>query len=329
VTIYNYGRFLPTALDSLLGQSVPFDQIIVVDDGSTDETPEVLSRYEGRVQAIRIENSGQLGACVEGLKYARSEYVYVLDADDYIPRDFLREIKTHLVDEPDKVQFQLTAVDEAGRETGSVFPTYPPVYGSPEARADNEAMGFYICPPTSGNLFRRSVFEKMDFSRMATRAPFDGTPVLVIPYLGSIKSLNRPMAFYRIHGNSDSQWGNPTKQVLERELNMYYKRRDEAASAVGKEIFYFKNSETAYALERSMMLAALNGKMSPSRTILKYIRKISASNLPTKQKIVLSGWALSFSLPGAAMRQYAVRIRRSPSSRPRLLQQAVRRLLRA
>jgi glycosyltransferase involved in cell wall biosynthesis len=92
VTAYNLARYLPAALDSALAQESPGGpiQIIVVDDGSTDNTQEVLAAYADRVEVIRQENGGLVKAVDTGLSAVRGDYVALLDADDEWPRDRLR-----------------------------------------------------------------------------------------------------------------------------------------------------------------------------------------------------------------------------------------------
>ena len=88
VTAYNYERYLGEALDSALAQDYPADrlEIIVVDDGSTDGTPDVARRYAaehpGRIRYIRQDNSGLAAATTRGLQEARGELITLLDADD-------------------------------------------------------------------------------------------------------------------------------------------------------------------------------------------------------------------------------------------------------
>jgi len=92
VTAYNLARFLPAALDSALAQESPGGpvQIIVVDDGSTDDTPRVLAAYGDRVEVIRKRNGGLVAAVDTGLAAVRGEYIALLDADDEWPADRLR-----------------------------------------------------------------------------------------------------------------------------------------------------------------------------------------------------------------------------------------------
>lgn len=82
VPAYNAARFLRDAVDALLVQTMPPSEIIVIDDGSTDDTPKVCARYAGRIVTIRQENRGEAGARNAGLARATGEFVCLLDADD-------------------------------------------------------------------------------------------------------------------------------------------------------------------------------------------------------------------------------------------------------
>jgi glycosyltransferase involved in cell wall biosynthesis len=73
VPAYNHARYLPQALDSLLAQDHPDLEVIVLDDGSTDATPEVLERYTGRVRWERQANMGQAATLNRGWRMARGE----------------------------------------------------------------------------------------------------------------------------------------------------------------------------------------------------------------------------------------------------------------
>jgi glycosyltransferase involved in cell wall biosynthesis len=79
---YNSAATLPATLDSVLGQTYPRIEIIVVDDGSTDATPELLARYAPRVRAIRQANGGLARARNAGCAAASGSFIALLDADD-------------------------------------------------------------------------------------------------------------------------------------------------------------------------------------------------------------------------------------------------------
>jgi hypothetical protein len=92
IPAFNLARYLPAAIDSALAQQPPGGsvEIIVVDDGSVDDTPAVLDAYRDRVKVIRQPNRGFVAAVDRGLSEVTGEYVALLDADDEWPRDRLR-----------------------------------------------------------------------------------------------------------------------------------------------------------------------------------------------------------------------------------------------
>jgi glycosyltransferase involved in cell wall biosynthesis len=93
ITNFNYGRYLTQAVDSVVSQITPFDEIIVVDDASTDESREVLSKLSKRISTLKIvfrkENGGQLAAFETGIAQSSGDILFFLDADDIYSRDYL------------------------------------------------------------------------------------------------------------------------------------------------------------------------------------------------------------------------------------------------
>ena len=81
IPTYNHAHFLPDALSSVLTQTRPADEIIVVDDGSCDNPGAVIERFPG-VRLIKQENRGRSAARNTGLWNANSSHVVFLDADD-------------------------------------------------------------------------------------------------------------------------------------------------------------------------------------------------------------------------------------------------------
>lgn len=84
---YNYGRYLSHAVESVLSQTYSNIEIIVVNNGSTDNSLDVLSAYSGKVKVINQSNMGQSGARNSGLLESTGEYLAFLDADDYWTSD--------------------------------------------------------------------------------------------------------------------------------------------------------------------------------------------------------------------------------------------------
>jgi glycosyltransferase involved in cell wall biosynthesis len=93
IPTYNRAQFLPECLDSVLSQTVPPAQVIVINDGSTDNTREVLEPYMGRIEYLEKENGGRSTALNLGLSRVRGDYVWTMDDDDVALPDAL---ETHL-----------------------------------------------------------------------------------------------------------------------------------------------------------------------------------------------------------------------------------------
>jgi glycosyltransferase involved in cell wall biosynthesis len=100
--VFNGEKFLAAALDSLLAQSFPDWNLVVVDDGSTDSTPEILaSCQDERIRVIRQANGGEASARNTGLDAADGEYIAFLDADDLYLPNALADTTSYLDSHPD------------------------------------------------------------------------------------------------------------------------------------------------------------------------------------------------------------------------------------
>ncbi|HZO87540.1 MAG TPA: glycosyltransferase family 2 protein [Chthonomonadaceae bacterium] len=92
IPCYNQARYLDQAIDSLLAQTYRHVEIIVVDDGSPDNTHEVAARYGDRVRYVRKENFGLPAAVNTGILHATGEFLIYLDADDYLWPDMIARL---------------------------------------------------------------------------------------------------------------------------------------------------------------------------------------------------------------------------------------------
>ena len=142
--------YLAAALDSILGQSEPAAEVVVVDDGSVDRTPEILAGYGDALRVLRQPHGGHAAAMNTGITAARAEILAFLDADDLWEPDALavRLARLRQVDRPDIV---------AGHVVQFV---------SPELDT-SAATSFHFDPrPTASGLFQASLIRRDVFTRV-------------------------------------------------------------------------------------------------------------------------------------------------------------------
>ena len=108
IPCYNGARFLRQTIASLFDQTCPPDEIIVVDDGSTDDSAAIASGIHSRIQVIRQANRGESAARNVGLRAALSNYVVFLDADDLLAPDAIRHLGAAVAGVPGAVAVMST-----------------------------------------------------------------------------------------------------------------------------------------------------------------------------------------------------------------------------
>ena len=101
IPTYNRVTFLKDAIDSVLAQTFLDFELIVVDDGSTDDTPKLLSSYNNKVRVITQTNQGPSAARNRGIEATKSEWIAFLDSDDVWKPDKLKKQVQFITDNPD------------------------------------------------------------------------------------------------------------------------------------------------------------------------------------------------------------------------------------
>lgn len=119
IASYNYAHLLPRAIESALAQSCQDYEIIVVDDGSTDNTPEVVQPYLGKIHYHRQKNMGHCATNNKGVSLASGRYCYFLDADDELLEDALARFAQAIREHGEMPMFfgGYVSVQENGEET--------------------------------------------------------------------------------------------------------------------------------------------------------------------------------------------------------------------
>lgn len=199
---YNYGHFLKRCIDSALAIKYRNKEVLVIDDGSTDRSRDVISEYGKNVRAFFKPNGGQVNSSNFGFNESQGELIFFLDADDAAHPDVL-DVVTR-VWEPNvcKVQFPLYIIDGQGKPVG-IFPAFPARLTPGNIRSDLLLTGLYPCPPTSGNIYSRWYLEKLFPLDEKSFKGADGPLNTVAPLYGEVITLQQPLAYYRVHESND------------------------------------------------------------------------------------------------------------------------------
>ena len=153
---YNYGRFLRDAIDSALAQTYPHIEVVVVDDGSTDNSREVIESYGNRIRSVLKENGGQGSAFNAGFAASKGDILCFLDSDDaFYPTKVERIVGEFASDlNVGWVTHALAITDEKRVETGR-FHSLGNSFRSDYRGAVRWGRIKISYPPTSGQCFSR------------------------------------------------------------------------------------------------------------------------------------------------------------------------------
>jgi hypothetical protein len=227
---YNYGRFLADAIDSALAQTHRDTEVIVVDDGSTDDSRAVIARYGGRhggrVTAVLKENAGMASTYNAGFPRSRGDVVVFLDADDMLLPTAVESALAGWAARPDaaKVHWPLWEVDARGARTGGVVPQLPLRAGDFRDAVLADGPDAYLSPPTSGNAWRRAFLDTvLPMPEPEFRQHADVYLATLAAVAGPVGLVETPQALYRVHGSNDYA-GRPVEEKNRRNLAIYEHR---------------------------------------------------------------------------------------------------------
>jgi glycosyl transferase family 2 len=265
---YNYGHLIEDAIESVRGQDFPSDEleIIVVDDGSTDDTPRRLLRYESAVRYIRKDNGGQASALNVGIRAARGTVVSLLDADDIWYRDKLRRVIREFEDPAvDVVNHHMDVVDAGGRRLGRLPDphTQGPMPFDPRPLRSYLGGRLPFFPPTSGMSIRASCLRRIGSIPEEFRICADLYLLAILPfYAHEFRLVELPLAEYRIHGQN--HWsgpaGAPRPDAMIRVLRLACSHVERVARDLGHDPRHLTRTFRAMEAEQTIALYRLQGR---------------------------------------------------------------------
>ena len=205
---FNYARYIRAAIDSALAQTYKNVEVVVVDDGSTDNSREIISSYGDRVLGVFKPNGGHASAFNSGFHASHGSIVMFLDADDVLLPSAVEEVVDAWGPGVAKVQFVLAHIDAQGRTLGTTVPYLPAQMPGGDIRASILEAGGYIGVPTSGNAFAHTVCERLlPLPEAQWRQAADTSLEIIAPFLGDVVSIRKTLGCYRIHDANHGMLG--------------------------------------------------------------------------------------------------------------------------
>jgi glycosyltransferase involved in cell wall biosynthesis len=202
IDTYNYGRFIEVAIDSVLAQDFDLGavEILVVDDGSSDDTRERVGQYGERVRYLWKENGGQASALNLGFAASRGEIVATLDADDYFLPGKLRRVVEEFGRRPGAGMVYHARLNLRGGTGEFDRPEFAEVSGF--VARDATKLLKYDLHPTSCLAFRRHLVSRLLPIPESLPIQADGHLVLLMPLIAEVAAVAEALAVYRLHGGN-------------------------------------------------------------------------------------------------------------------------------
>ncbi|MGB3614081.1 MAG: glycosyltransferase [Elainellaceae cyanobacterium] len=333
---YNYARFIQEAIESACKQTYSNIEVIVVDDGSTDGSKDIIAAFGDRIIPVYKENGGQASAFNAGFNISRGDIVFFLDADDYLFPQAVKRVAS--VWEPGvvKVHFLLEGIDGSGQPLGYTYPARGEYLGRGDVVPKLLAKGVYGVAPTSGNALASAALHKIfPIEEEKYRISADGYLATAIAFHGKLIALEEPLGAYRVHGSNN--WGTSMSAKTFRSFIEHDLRKRELlaeqASAFGYSISDDSLLRTNTHLRARLASLRLDPENHPipddSALKLIYHGIYSAwahSDLNWKKRIIVMSWFLAIGLVPISISKPAIGWLFAQESRPKSVEWMLARL---
>ena len=234
IPVYNVERYIADCLDSVINQKFSDYEIIIVDDGSTDESGKICDRYQqafsNRVKVIHKANQGLISARRIGVELAAGEYCVFVDSDDYVSLDLLPSIEQALREhqDPDIVMYTYQYVRQ-----GKITNQYPHLFEDGCEWSGEEKKELYlklIAGSSIDALFIKAVKTKLlksdptPYESFYNRNMSEDTFQTIYPLTVAqhIVYIDRPLYLYRVQGNSISHNYSLANVKKNNSIHVYY-----------------------------------------------------------------------------------------------------------
>jgi hypothetical protein len=225
VTTYQYGHFIAGCLDSVLAQDHPREQleVIVVDDGSTDDTRAIVARYGDAVRYVHQPNAGQIAATNRGIGEATGDYITLVDADDTVPPDCV-SARAAILDARPEVGLVYGDMDIIDADGALLDPSYHRAYDVPThvGRVLGPLLERNFVP--GGTMMFRAA-DRALYHPIAEHASVQDWWIAAnVAAAAELAYVDRPMANYRLHGANDSHGADVERNARLRANDLQFRR---------------------------------------------------------------------------------------------------------
>jgi len=222
---YNYEEYIGEAIISVLNQTFTDFELIIVDDGSTDNSRVIINSFKDkRIKVVFKSNGGQASALNAGFIEAKGSYVAFLDSDDLFSVDKL-ELTLNAFKDKDYavVQHQMQVIDKFGRATGDLFPRLEhgeldvlPLY-SKQKRTN------YFSATSGLTIPHHILREIFPLPEAEWKICADAPLTRPLPIFGTVYTMTKPVGYYRIHGSNNWQGKVQRTQslIVNNKINQY------------------------------------------------------------------------------------------------------------
>lgn len=245
---FNYGHFLRPCINSVLSQTYPDFEVVVVDDGSEDDSREILASYGEQIVTVLKENGGQASSFNAGFAAASGDVLFLLDADDtFLPGKLARMAELYDHHEIDWC-FDRVTTEEDDQSPAELHLT-------PFDKRDTlRKGGFPSLPvPTSGLSFRRNLLSQILPMSVATDVVLSDNYIkFAAAYLGRGAIVETPLTFQRIHASNRYTGTSRAKTLRPRIMiatGLELARRYDGLQALGKSLVAGGIAETTSLLQ--------------------------------------------------------------------------------
>lgn len=273
IPVYNTEKYIDKCINSVLQQDLE-TEIIVVNDGTTDNSKKIIEKYKDKIIYLEKENGGLSDARNYGLKYATGEYVAFLDSDDFIEKDLFLRLEKYIDKKIDIIKFKIKLVDENYKEIRKIpSPSFECVNGE---KAFENLFGLdEFLEVSCGYLYRKEFFKENNFHFEKGMYHEDfGLIPLVILKAKTVISLN-------IYGYNYLQTQNSITRNLDYSKTL--KRANDVLAFYDNMIKKIESYEISQTSKKLIKEFYTNAILNKAKTLNKKDRKIYISKLKNRK----------------------------------------------